>query len=82
MVARFQIYKSRTDPGHFVAIDAADAGETARKIREDSGLKFYAKILDDGSPRIAFNADEARIRIAKDGYYAFGVRIEVRDHSD
>ncbi|MEO9613219.1 MAG: hypothetical protein ABJG86_12115 [Nitratireductor sp.] len=76
----FEIYRSRQNRHHYVAIRADDMGENARGIRESGNLAFMTRIADDDRPRIAFDADEAKSRIERDGFYAFAVTIEVREH--
>lgn len=78
----FAIYRSRQNPHHYVAIDESDQGENARGIRESQNLSYLTRVADDGEPRIAFDADEARGRIARDGFYAFAVTIEIREHAE
>jgi hypothetical protein len=78
----FDIYRSLQNPQHYVAIQNGDPSENAQGIRESQNLTFLTRIPDDGSPRIAFDADEARERIRRDGFYAFAVTIEVREHAE
>ena len=77
----FEVYRSRHNPHHYVAIDAADTRENAVGIRESQNLAFMLRIADD-EPRIAFDPEQAKERIRRDGFYAFAVTIEVREHAE
>jgi len=78
----FEIYRSKQNPLHYVAVVESDVRETASRVRESKNLEFLTKVADDGEPRIAFSADDAKKRIAKTGFYAFRVTIEIRDSMD
>ncbi|QDZ01577.1 hypothetical protein FQ775_18080 [Nitratireductor mangrovi] len=78
----FEIYRSRHNPHHYVAIRTDDARENPQGIRESRNLAFMTRIEDDNEPRIAFDAGMARSRIERDGFYAFAVTIEVREHAE
>lgn len=78
----FEIYRSRHNPHHYVAIDGADTRENAVGIRESQNLAFLTRIADDGEPRIAFDPAQAKERIRQHAFYAFAVTIEVREHAE
>ena len=77
----FEIYRSRHNAHHFVAVSKDDKCENARGVRESRNLHFLTHVADQGGPRIAFDAGAARSRIARDGFYAFAVTIETREHA-
>jgi hypothetical protein len=79
-MATFQIYRSKQNPQHYVAIHAGSDHHNAVGVRESDNLSFLTLVADDGEPRIAFDPDEARGRIARDGFYAFAVTVEPREH--
>lgn len=78
----FEIYRSRHNAHHYVAIEQGDGRETACGVRESQNLSFLTNVADDGVPRIAFDPSMAKSRIARDGFYAFAVTIEVREHAE
>ena len=77
----FEIYRSRQNPSHHVAVRADDDGENARGVRDSENLELLTRVSEEGDPRIAFDADEARERIDRDGFYAFSVTVAVREAS-
>lgn len=79
---RFEIYRSRQNGHHFVAILAGDRGENAEGVRESENLEYLMEIRDDGGPRIAFDPAAAKARIADHGFYAFAVTVELREHAE
>jgi hypothetical protein len=76
----FEIYRSKQNPQHYVAIRADDMRENPKGIRDSRNLAFMTRIADDDAQRIAFDGGEAMSRIARDGFYAFAVTIQVREH--
>lgn len=78
----FEIYRSRQNPCHYVAIEQGDGRENAVGVRESQNLAFLTNVPDDGEPRIAFDPQEARSRIARDGFYAFCVTIQIRERPE
>ncbi|MFE0016217.1 hypothetical protein ACFWXH_15310 [Mesorhizobium sp. NPDC059054] len=81
-MSTFEIYHSRHNPHHYVAVEAGDQRENAKGVRDSQNLKFLTNVADDGEPRIAFDPKLARSRIARDGFYAFAVTIEIREHPE
>jgi hypothetical protein len=79
---RFEIYRSRNNSNHYVAILADDRGENADGVRESENLAFLMEFPDDGAPRIAFDPAAAKRRIADHGFYAFAVTVELREHAE
>jgi len=81
-MANFEIYRSKQNERHYVAIRADSDHANAAGVRGSDTLAFLTLVADDGEPRIAFDPDEARSRIARDGFYAFVVTVEPREHID
>jgi hypothetical protein len=79
---RFEIYRSRHNENHYVAILADDRGENAEGVRDSDNLEFLMELPDDGAPRIAFDSAAAKRRIADHGFYAFAVNVELREHAE
>jgi hypothetical protein len=75
----YEIYRSRQNPGHYVAIVAGDDRENAIGVRNSANLAFLANVAETGDPRIAFDPVEARSRIDRDGFYAFAVTVRARE---
>lgn len=78
----FEIYQSKQNPLHYVAIEEGDTRENAEGVRRSQNLKFLTRIPDDGEPRIAFDPKEAVSRIARHGFYAFTVTISIRESAE
>ena len=78
----FEIYRSRQNHNHYVAIAKDDSRDCPANIRESQNLEFLIDVPDDGQPRIAFNPNEAKGRIERTGFYAFNVKIDVRESVD
>jgi hypothetical protein len=78
----FEIYQSKQNPLHYVAIEEGDTRENAEGVRTSQNLQFLTRVPDDGEPRIAFDPREAVSRIAKNGFYAFNVTITIRESAD
>jgi hypothetical protein len=78
----FEIYRSKQNLQHYVAIRADDMREIPKAIRDSRNLTLMTTIADDDARRIAFDGGEAMSRIARDGFYAFAVTIQVREHAE
>jgi hypothetical protein len=78
----FEIYRSKHNLHHYVAVRQGDTRENAQGVRESQNLSFLTKVADNGEPRIAFDPDAAESRIARDGFYAFAVTVEPREHAE
>ncbi len=78
----FEIYRSRNNPEHYVAIIAGDGRDNACGVRRSDNLYFLTMVRDDGEPRIAFDPALAASRIERDGFYAFNVAIQIRERHD
>ena len=78
----FEIYQSKQNALHYVAIAKGDTGETAEGVRNSQNLRFLTLVPDDGEPRIAFDPKEAVSRIERNGFYAFNVTITIRESAE
>ena len=78
----FEIYRSKQNQHHYVAIRQDDDRENPKGIRASQNLAFLTRVADDGEPRIAFDPEEAKSRIERDGFYSFTVTIEIREHAE
>ena len=78
----FDVYRSLHNLHHYVAIDPDDTRDNANGVRQSQNLTFLTSIADDGEPRIAFDPEQAKQRIRRDGFYAFAVTVEVREHAE
>jgi hypothetical protein len=78
----FEIYRSKQNPQHYVAIRADDMRENPAGIRASRNLALMTTVADEDAKRIAFDGGEAMSRIARDGFYAFAVTIQVREHAE
>jgi hypothetical protein len=76
----FEVFRSRHNQAHYVAIFADDAEANAQGVRESENLAPFTRIADDGKARIAFDPGAARAAIAEHGFYAFAVTVEKREH--
>jgi hypothetical protein len=76
----FEIFRSKHNATHYVAIFADDHSHNAQGVRDSDNLTAYTRISDDDKTRIGFDPDAARAAIAEHGFYAFAVTVEKRDH--
>ena len=78
----FEIYQSKQNLLHYVAVEEGDERENAKGVRTSQNLKYLTRVPDDGEPRIAFDPKEAVSRIKKNGFYAFNVTITIRETAE
>ena len=76
----FEIYRSRHNEAHFVAILTESSDANADAIRGSQNLEMAFQIPEDAPPGIGFEPEAAKAAIAEHGFYAFAVHIEPRDH--
>lgn len=76
----FALYRSRHNPDHYVAIDAAGAQRVALEIRHSPNLEPFATFPDDGIAHLGFEPEDAKASIAGHGFYAFALTVTPRDH--
>jgi hypothetical protein len=79
-LAKFEIYTSKHNPAHFVAVIADDASDTADRIRTSQNLSLLTTIADDGRPHLGFDPVAAKAAIRDRGFHAFALTVETRDH--
>jgi len=79
-MTEFEIYRSRHNASHYVAVFANDRGHNAQGVRESDNLAAYTRIADDDKTRIGFDPDAAKAAIGDHGFYAFAVTVERREH--
>ncbi len=76
----FEIYRSRHNPSHFVAILTSSSDDNAEAIRRSGNLEMAFQIPEDAVDTIGFDPAQARAAIDEQGFFAFAVHIEPRDH--
>ncbi|MFZ2100743.1 MAG: hypothetical protein WAU86_09290 [Oricola sp.] len=81
-MSAFEIYQSKQNPLHYVAVAEGDMRENAQGVRTSQNLKFLTRVPDDGEPRIAFDPKMAVSRIERNGFYAFTVTISIRESAE
>ena len=81
-MAEFEIFQSRHNADHYVAVLAGDDSENAVGVRTSQNLKPLARIADDAMPHLGFNRVAAERAIGDHGFYAFALHIEERDGHD
>ena len=81
-MSEFEIFRSKHNATHYVAILAHDDAANAQGVRESDNLTAFARIPDDGRVRLAFNPAAAQSAIGEHGFYAFAVTVEKREHID
>jgi hypothetical protein len=79
-VSEFEIFRSKHNLTHYVAIVAGDNDANATGVRESQNLSPLTRIPDDGGARIAFDPTAAKAAIGDHGFYAFAVTVERREH--
>jgi hypothetical protein len=78
-VGEFDIFRSKHNATHYVAVRAGDLSENAVSIRDSQNLSSFATIPDDGHAHVGFDPELAEAAIADHGFYAFAVLVEERD---
>jgi hypothetical protein len=76
----FEIYRSKHNPDHYVAIDAKSEDRNAAEVRASQNLAPFSRFVDDGAARLGFDAGHAKASIAEHGFYAFTLAVTPRDH--
>jgi hypothetical protein len=80
LLAEFEIFRSRQNGNHYVAVLAGDDSANANGVRDSRNLAPFTSIIDDGQhPHLGFDPMLARAAIGKHGFYAFAVLVEERD---
>jgi hypothetical protein len=78
-VAEFEIFRSKHNSDHYVAVLVGDEGDNAVGVRTSQNLTLLMRISDVGEPHLGFDAEAARRAIADHGFYAFALHAEERD---
>jgi hypothetical protein len=78
-VGTFQIYRSKHNRQHFVAVLEGDNSDNAEGVRTSQNLVFETRIDDDGKPHLGFDPVAAKAAIRQHGFYAFELMVEARD---
>jgi hypothetical protein len=81
-VTGFEIFRSRHNADHYVAVLDDDRGANAEGVRTSRNLEPLTQIADDGSPHLGFDRSAAKRAIRDHGFYAFDLHAEERDGHD
>ena len=76
----FEVFRSKHNATHYVAVLARDRHVNAQGVRESGNLTAFTRIPDDGKVRLAFDPEAAKSAIGEHGFYAFAVTVEKREH--
>ena len=79
MAGEFEIFRSRHNANHYVAVQAADKSTNATRVRTSQNLSIFTSIGDDGTHHLGFDPVAAKAAIKDHGFYAFAVLVEERD---
>jgi hypothetical protein len=79
-MADFEVFRSKHNQTHYVAVRSGDQAANARGVRESGNLARFTEIADDGKPHLGFDPAAAKAAIAEHGFYAFAVTVERREH--
>jgi hypothetical protein len=78
-MADFEIFRSRQNDNHYVAVFVGDKSENAEGVRHSQNLAVFTSIPDDGTHHLGFDPIAAKAAIQAHGFYAFAVLVEERD---
>jgi hypothetical protein len=81
-VSEFEIFRSKHNPSHYVAVLSIDRSDNAKGVRDSQNLAPLTSIPDDGRAHLGFDPGLAKAAIAEHGFYAFAVTVEPRDGHD
>ena len=79
-MTEFQVFRSRHNPDHYVAVLAGDDCDNADRVRTSRNLVFETLIADDGKQHLGFDPAAAKAAIRDRGFHAFAITVETRDH--
>jgi hypothetical protein len=79
-LTEFQLFRSRHNRGHYVAVLSGDDSDNADRVRTSQNLVFETVIPDDGQLHLGFDPDAAKAAIRDRGFHAFAITVEARDH--
>jgi hypothetical protein len=75
----FQIYRSKHNRHHYVAVLGDDESENADGVRNSQNLVYETRIEDDGGTHLGFDPAAAKAAIRDRGFHAFALTVETRD---
>jgi hypothetical protein len=78
-MADFEIFRSRQNDNHYVAVVIGDKNENAEGVRQSQNLAVFTSIPDDDTHHLGFDPVAAKTAIRDHGFYAFAVHVEERD---
>jgi hypothetical protein len=81
-VAEFEIFRSKHNSDHYVAVLADDTGDNAAGVRTSQNLSTLTRIADRQEPHLGFDRSAAKRAIRDHGFYAFVLHVEERDGHD
>ena len=76
----FEIYRSKHNARHFVAVLEGDLSDNADRVRTSQNLDFDTLIPDTRRKHLGFDPEAAKAAIRDRGFHAFSVTVETRDH--
>ena len=76
----FDVYRSRHNPAHYVAVLSEDVSDNADRIRTSPTLIFETIITDGRNLHLGFDPVVAKAAIRDRGFHAFSVTVQSRDH--
>ena len=79
-MTEFQVFRSRHNPQHYVAVLAGDDSDAADRVRTSQNLMFETTVADDGRSHLGFDPAAAKAAIRDRGFHAFAISVEPRDH--
>ena len=81
-MAEFELFRSKQNSEHYVAVLVGDDGENAAGVRASRNLTPLARFVDDALPYLGFDRAAAERAIRDHGFYAFVLHVEERDGHD
>jgi hypothetical protein len=78
-VAEFEIFRSKQNSNHYVAVLTGEMSENAEGVRHSQNLAVFTRIPDDGTHHLGFDPAAAKAAIRDHHFYAFAVMVEERD---
>jgi hypothetical protein len=79
MAGNFEIYRSKHNADHYVAVRVGDKSANAVEVRNSQNLALFTSIPDDSTRHLGFDPVAAKAAIRAHGFYAFAVVVEPRD---
>jgi len=66
MAGEFEIFRSRHNANHYVAVSAADKSTNATRVRTSQNLSIFTSIADDGTHHLGFDPVAAKAAINRE----------------